>query len=83
MGEIGYGTQVLVVSPALASTPRAIRQQISREMARNRALHEVKTHLENMGFFVAPTSPEEHEKNLRSDIEIFSRLAKELGLVAK
>jgi tripartite-type tricarboxylate transporter receptor subunit TctC len=68
---------------APAGTPRAIRQQISREMARNLALPEVKTRLEATGFFIAPTSPEEHEKNLRADIEIFSRLVKELGLAAK
>ena len=68
---------------APAGTPRAIRHQISKEMARNLALPEVTTRLQNMGFFIAPTSPEQHEKNLRSDIEIFSRLVKTLGLAAK
>jgi hypothetical protein len=36
-----------------------------------------------MGFFIVHASPEEHEKNLRSDIEVFSRLVKELGMTAK
>jgi tripartite-type tricarboxylate transporter receptor subunit TctC len=79
----GWGRDGSQAWLAPAGTPRAIRQQISKEMARNLALPEVKTRLENMGFFIAPTSPEEHEKNLRSDIEIFTRLVKELGLTAK
>ena len=49
----------------------------------NLALPDVKTRLQNMGFFIAHASPEEHEKNLRADIEIFSRLVKELGMTAK
>ncbi len=79
----GWGRDGTQAWLAPAGTPRAIRQQISREMARNLTLPEVKTRLENMGFFIAPTSPEEHEKNLRADIEIFSRLVKELGMTAK
>lgn len=79
----GWGRDGSQAWLAPAGTPRAIRQQISKEMARNLALPEVKTRLDNMGFFVAPTSPEEHEKNLRADIETFTRLVKELGMTAK
>lgn len=79
----GWGRDGSQAWLAPAGTPRAIRQQISKEMARNLALPEVKSRLENMGFFVAHASPEEHEKNLRSDIETFSRLVNELGLKAK
>ena len=79
----GWGRDGSQAWLAPAGTPRAIRQQISKEMARNLALPEVKTRLQNMGFFIAPASPEEHEKNLRADIEIFSRLVKELGMTAK
>lgn len=68
---------------APAGTPIAIRRQISKEMARNLALPDVKARLQNMGFFIAPTSPEEHEKNLRADIAIFTKLVKELGLTGK
>jgi tripartite-type tricarboxylate transporter receptor subunit TctC len=79
----GWGRDGSQAWLAPAGTPRVIRQQISREMARNLALPDVKARLQSMGFFIAPTSPEEHEKNLRADIEIFSRLVKELGLTAK
>lgn len=79
----GWGRDGSQAWLAPAGTPRAIREQISKEMARNLTLPEVKTRLHNMGFFIAPTSPEEHEKNLRSDIEIFTRLVKDLGMTAK
>ncbi len=79
----GWGRDGSQAWLAPAGTPLAIRRQISREMARNLALPDVKTRLQAMGFFIAPTSPEEHEKNLRADIEIFSRLVKSLGMAAK
>ena len=36
-----------------------------------------------MGFNVAPTTPEEHDKSLRADIEAFSRIVREVGLKPK
>ena len=36
-----------------------------------------------MGFNVAPTTPEEHDKNLRADIAVFSRIVTEVGLKPK
>jgi hypothetical protein len=36
-----------------------------------------------MAFHVAPTTPEEHEKNLRADLEVFSRIVAEVGLKPK
>jgi len=36
-----------------------------------------------MGFTVALTTPEEHEKNLRADVAVFSRLVSEVGLKTK
>jgi tripartite-type tricarboxylate transporter receptor subunit TctC len=68
---------------APAGTPLAIRRQISKEMARNLALPDVKERLHNLGFHVAPTTPEEHDKNLRADLELFARLVKEAGLKSK
>jgi len=68
---------------APAGTPLAIRQKISREMARNLALPDVKTKLQNLGFTAVPTSPEEHEKNLRNDIAIFTKIVSEAGLKPK
>jgi tripartite-type tricarboxylate transporter receptor subunit TctC len=68
---------------APAGTPRAIRQQISREIARNINLPEVRQRLQGAGYHIAATTPEEHEKNLRADYEIFSRIVREVGLKPK
>ena len=68
---------------APAGTPRAVRQQISKELTRALMLPEVKVRLENMGFNVAPTTPEEHEKNLKADIDVFTRIVTEVGLKPK
>ena len=79
----GWGRDGSQAWLAPAGTPRAIRQQISREVARNLALPEVRERLQNLGFQAAPTTPEEHDKSLRADIVLFSRIVKEAGLLSK
>lgn len=76
----GWGRDGSQAWLAPAGTPRAIRQQISKEMARLLALPEIRERLQNMGFHIAPTTPEEHDKNLRADLEVFSRIVREVGL---
>jgi tripartite-type tricarboxylate transporter receptor subunit TctC len=68
---------------APAGTPLAIRQQISKAMARVLALPEIKERLQNLGFYAAATAPDEHDKNLRADIEVFSRIVRDAGLKPK
>jgi tripartite-type tricarboxylate transporter receptor subunit TctC len=68
---------------APAGTPLAVRQRISKEMARVLALPEIRERLQNLGFYAAATTPDEHEKNLRADIEVFSRIVRDSGLKAK
>ena len=79
----GWGRDGSQAWLAPAGTPRAIRQQISKELARALSLPEVKERLENIGFHIAPTTPEEHAKNLRNDMEVFSRIVTEVGLKTK
>ena len=79
----GWGRDGAQAWLAPAGTPRAIRERISKELARQLAQPETRERLQNMGFNVASTTPEEHEKNLRADIEVFSRIVKEVGLKAK
>ncbi len=79
----GWGRDGSQAWLAPAGTPRAIRQQISKELARQLALPEIRERLQYMGFNVAPTTPEEHEKNLRADIDVFSRIVTEVGLKPK
>jgi tripartite-type tricarboxylate transporter receptor subunit TctC len=79
----GWGRDGSQAWLAPAGTPRAVRLQISREIARNLALPEVKERLQFLGFHAVPTTPEEHEKNLRADIALFARIVKEAGLKSK
>src|SRR6185436_15659654 len=57
----GWGRDGSQAWLAPAGTPRAVREKISRELARQLALPEVRERLQNMGFNVATTTPEEHE----------------------
>ena len=68
--------------PLLApgGTPRAVRQQISRDVARVFHLPDVTQRLQGMGFVSAPTTPEEHDRILRAQIEAFSKVAAAVGL---
>lgn len=79
----GWGRDGSQAWLAPAGTPLAIRRQISRELARNLALPEVRERLQNLGFHLTTATPEEHEKNLRNDIETFARIAREAGLKSK
>ena len=83
LGVPGYHFTPEIGLLAPAGTPRAVREKISRELARQLALPEVRERLQNMGFNVATTTPEEHEKNMRVDMGVFSRLVVEAGLKAK
>lgn len=65
---------------APAGTPLAIRQQISKEVARVLGLPEIRERLNAVGFRITPSTPEEHERNLRADIAAFAKVVKDIGL---
>jgi tripartite-type tricarboxylate transporter receptor subunit TctC len=68
---------------APAGTPNAVRQQISRDVARVFDLPDVRERLQGMGFVPAPTTPEEHDRILRAQIATFSKVAMAVGLKAR
>ena len=68
---------------APAGTPRPIRDQISKEVARILDLPDIKQRLQAMGSTPASRTPDEHDKFLRAQIETISRLVVEAGLKAK
>lgn len=68
---------------APAGTPRAILNQISKEMARILGLPEIKNRLEAVDFYLAPGTPEELDKTLRADIAVFTRIVRDAGLRPK
>jgi len=70
-----------IVAPA--GTPRAVLQQISREVARILDLPEAKDRLQAISFVAAPSSPEEYDKILRNQLVSMHRLIGEIGLRPK
>lgn len=71
------GSQSLM---APRGTPLAIRQKISREVARIVNLADIKERLEAVSFGIVANTPDQHEKNLRADVAAFSKALKEAGL---
>lgn len=79
----GWGRDGSQAWLAPAGTPRWVRERISKELANSLARPDVKERLNNMGFQVASSTPDQHEKNLRADIETFTRIVKDSGLKPK
>ena len=68
---------------APSQTPRAIVNQLNREMARLLETPEVRDKLLGVDFNILTSTPEEYDKLLRADIVTFTRIAKEAGLRVK
>ena len=68
-----------VLAPARTSRP--IVQQISRDIARVLDMPDVKERMQSIAFEIAPTSPEEYDRILHSQIELFTKIAKAVGLI--
>lgn len=68
---------------APARTPMAIRNQISRDVARVFEMPEVKAKLAAQAYQSEPTTPLEHDKILRQQIRDFGEIVQRLGLKAK
>ena len=68
---------------APARTPTPIVRQISRDIARVAEMPDVKERMHNISFDIAPSTPEEYDKAVRRQIEVFNQVAKAAGLIAK
>ena len=79
----GYKREGSHVMLAPAATPRHIVNQLSKEVRRIFELPDVKERLKNFDYLLSPTTPEELDKILRTDIETFSELITRAGLRAK
>lgn len=66
-----------------AGTPRPIINKISQDVARALDAPDVKKQMDAINFIAAPTSPEEFDKIIRSQLVIFERVARQAGLIAK
>ena len=65
---------------APAAVPRAVRMQLSREVGRVLELKDVRGRLQDMGFHIAHTLPDETDRLLRLDIQSFTKQVRALGL---
>lgn len=79
----GWGRNGSQAILAPAGTPLAIRQQISKEVARVLSLPDIKERLQAVSFNIAPSTPEEHDRNLRADIVVFTKIVNDAGLRPK
>jgi tripartite-type tricarboxylate transporter receptor subunit TctC len=66
-----------------AGTPRSIINKISQDVARALDAPDVKKQMEAINFIAAPTTPEEFDKIVRSQLMIFDKVARQAGLIAK
>jgi tripartite-type tricarboxylate transporter receptor subunit TctC len=65
---------------APAGTPLPVRTKISNEIRRIFELPDIKERIRNFDFVPAPSTPEEHDRILRADIETFSGVVRLAGL---
>ena len=68
---------------APAGTPRPILAKISRDVARAFGQPDIKERLKNFDYMLALSTPEEHDRILRADIETFSGVVRLAGLRPK
>jgi tripartite-type tricarboxylate transporter receptor subunit TctC len=68
---------------APAGTPRAIVNQLNREIARIIDLPDVKERMQGISFVAAPTTPEECAKILRDQMATLGKLVADAGLRPK
>jgi tripartite-type tricarboxylate transporter receptor subunit TctC len=68
---------------APAGTPRAILNQISKEVVRALDQPDIRERLQGMGYVALPSTPEEHDRILREQIATLTRLARDAGLRAR
>jgi len=79
----GWGRDGSQAMLAPAGTPRHIVAEINKEVVRILALREIRERLQSYDFHIAPSTPEEFDKIMRADIEVFRQVGKAAGLIAK
>ena len=78
-GYTRQGSQAIFAPNAV---PRAVLLQLSREVGRVLELKDVRERMQEMGFHIAHTMPDETDRLLRLDIQSFTKQVRALGLSA-
>jgi tripartite-type tricarboxylate transporter receptor subunit TctC len=76
----GYERDAAHALIAPARTPDAIVKQISLDVARVLDMPDVKERFASIAFELAPTTPDEYDRIIRKQMEIFARVAKQAGI---
>ncbi len=71
----------MIIAPA--GTPRAIVNQVSKDVAHVLELPDLKARMDAIGFERAPMTPEEHNRQLRRLLDNFSKVLVTIGLRAQ
>jgi tripartite-type tricarboxylate transporter receptor subunit TctC len=78
-----YGRDGSFTLAAPAGTPLVLRQKIHKNVLQVVAMPDVKERLARMDFDAVVTGPEDFERLLKNDLEIFRRIGKQAGLIVK
>lgn len=78
-----YGRDGAFTLAAPAGTPLALRQKIHKDVLQVIAQPDVKERFARMDFDAVVTGPEDFDRLLRNDLEIFRKIGKQAGLIAK
>jgi tripartite-type tricarboxylate transporter receptor subunit TctC len=65
---------------APAGTPRAVINRLNKEMGRILALPDVKERTQAIGYVIDPSTPEEYNQIVRSQIQTLQKLVRDAGL---
>jgi tripartite-type tricarboxylate transporter receptor subunit TctC len=68
---------------APAGTPRAIVNQINKELLRILALPDVKERMQGIDFVATPSTPQECAATVREQLEVLSKVVSAVGLKPK
>jgi len=79
----GFGRDGSTSMLAPAGTPRPVLHKLSKEVGRILELPDIKMRLQNYDYVAAPSTPEEHNRILRADIETFAGVVRLAGLRPK
>ena len=78
-----YGRDGAFTLAAPAGTSLALRRKIHKDVLHVTELPDVKERLARMEFEIVVTGPDDFERLLRNDLEIFRKIGKQAGLIAK
>ena len=79
----GYERDAAHALMAPAQTPTPVVHKIAKDVARVLEMPDVKERLAAISFDPSPTTPEEYDRQVRRQIEVFTTVAKALGLIPK